>query len=150
MIDRKARDAAANAVRRFYHGITTNDEFDGEYPKSQSTADGGITAIGTMVWNFYDDHRVHVIRKLAADERALFERCLAFLHSDLEYTWPQANFMRRGPSHPLLNAITFGWAHRQWKRADDAFMKSLAAVGDFAFWPFHNQHEYELTTKHAE
>jgi hypothetical protein len=49
-----------------------------------------------MLWRFYSDLEQHTLveegHMLAAEGREIFNRCILFLRTDLEYQWPKENF----------------------------------------------------------
>ncbi len=80
-----------------------------------------------------------ILQKPARDEIA---RWIVFLHSDLEYTWPDFSFV------PILNLpmnlLTFGW----WRRHKKKIFEQFTAAGDFSVWPFLTRRDYESSLKH--
>lgn len=95
MIDRKARNAAIGAIRRFRDGQLTNKGFDAEFPSSRT--DAAVRAIGHALWFFYDDameHRLDGVHALSQVNLRGFNRCVVFLATDTEYI-PPAGPVRR-------------------------------------------------------
>jgi len=90
MINREKRDIARRLVEKFLAAEITNDDFVNDYPCREKD-DRVIVAIYERLWGFWDDRRTHTLtgkHDLNPEARALFERCIAFLNSDLEYEWP--------------------------------------------------------------
>ena len=85
MVDKQSRLKAANLVQDFKSGRITNDEFVAAFPSSD---DAAIMAIRSMLWFCYDDLREHRLTgkwALTDDGENLFNRCILFLKTDLEY-----------------------------------------------------------------
>src|SRR5689334_1845114 len=94
MVNRDKRNAAAVLIGRFLAGAITNDDFDAAFPYDRN--DPALGAIYERLWFHFDDRRTHRLSGAhTPDERtgALFERCVAFLRSDLEYEWPARVFV---------------------------------------------------------
>ncbi|MBK8477135.1 MAG: hypothetical protein IPL39_12805 [Opitutaceae bacterium] len=84
MIDRKARNEAAQALRSYMNEETTAFQFDGALRHaSGSTGDHTVQAVGRALWSHYDDCRDH---KIVASKEAwdYFGRLLLLLESDAE------------------------------------------------------------------
>ena len=80
------RREAAKSVRRFRDGEITNDEFeDSFYPLLGRTDDRALRAIATAIWCSYKGLREETLPALHGEDRALFDRCVLFLRSDLPY-----------------------------------------------------------------
>src|SRR5436190_23104801 len=90
MIDRTARNRAAETIRRFVCGQITNKEFIRRYPDSKH--DPVISALDDTVWCLYDDIRTHKLSgdyALTKEFKSEVARWLLFLYSDAEYEWPK-------------------------------------------------------------
>ena len=88
MVDKHSRLKALNLIHDFKHGVITNDEFVTAFPRSN---DAAIGAIGSMLWFCYDDLRQHRLTgkwALTLEGEKLFDRCILFLKTDLEYYGP--------------------------------------------------------------
>lgn len=113
MVDRDSSGRAYAALRRAADGVTTNDECEREYPGAARSADRSVRAIETMPWHVYDAQYVHPLTGAHAPHavgRSLLERCLLFLGTDYEYTWPVDNFTIVRDALPLANMLTLGAA----------------------------------------
>jgi hypothetical protein len=85
MVDKQSRLKAAKLIQDFKNGGITNDEFVVAFPRSDDPA---IVAIRSMLWCSYDDLREHRLTgKWALSEQGvkLFDQCILFLKTDLEY-----------------------------------------------------------------
>ena len=142
MIDRQSRDRLAAALRHYVSGQITNDDLDAI---SVDWRDRGAAAVKAMSWRLYSDLERHY----ATHEHALnkeakrdIARWIVFLHSDLEYVWPNHQLIETqgGP----LNALTLGWWDKRKKRIWDAFLEA----GDFSVWPFCHRTEFEEAISH--
>lgn len=92
MVDRAARDKAAQALQQFTDGLLTSDQFDDAWPRQSD--DAALGAVLGAVSGCFEDRRGRRLRdqapqsaprELNRDEAALFERCVLFLRSDLEH-----------------------------------------------------------------
>ncbi len=102
MVDMEQRRVAAELIRKFAAGQLTNDEFDEQYPHSEDKA---IQTIGNVLWLSWDDrftHRLEGRYQLTDQQKALFERCMAFLETELEYTGPLAG-------RSVLDSVKGAW-----------------------------------------
>ncbi len=110
MIDRQVRDQAAAHVRDFRDGRIESDQFEYEFP--QKSEDRAIRAVRTMLWYTYDDvfpHKLEGKRALSPVQKALYDRCVAFLESDEEYVWPDDDFSD-GPQKIFAGSVIFCFA----------------------------------------
>jgi len=135
MIDRTARNRAAETIRRFVTGQITNKEFIRRYPDSKN--DPVIWALDDTVWCLYDDIRTHKLSgeyALTKEFKTEVARWLMFLYSDAEYQWPQIGKpgFRQTPS----------WFCRVFPFAQKRFERFRAA-GDYSVWPFLRPADFE-------
>ena len=89
MVDKQSRLKAAKLIQDFKSGLVTNDEFVAAFPHSDDPA---IRGIRSMLWFCYDDLRVHrLTSKWALTDygEQLFNRCILFLKTDIEYYGPE-------------------------------------------------------------
>ena len=137
MIDRTSRNGLAAALRHYVSGVITNDDLD---EVDVDWRDRGAAVIKDRSWCLYDDthqHRAtgrHYLSKPARDE---IGRWILFLHSDLEYTWPEFNFIRT--VFWPMNLLTFGW----WERRKQKRFEEFTMAGEFSVWPFVSRADYE-------
>ena len=92
MVDRIQRDAASRVLRSFIDGAITNGEFEAQFPRSEE--DSALPAIKANVWMLYSDlhrHKLTGKHEPNAETRALLERCVLFLETNLEFEWPVPN-----------------------------------------------------------
>ena len=128
MIDRQARDSAAEILRQFFSGRFSQFDFEERFPGS---TDPAIRAVDHTVWCFYDDFREHKMTgewKLTPEWKRAIARWVMFLHSDFEYEWPNV-------SYPGLRPLKRTFFRKKEKR----FMES----GDYGVWPFISKASYE-------
>jgi len=134
MVDRNARDIAAEVLRQFMEGSLSNKEYEQKYPRSND--DPALWEIWVQVWFFYSDVKTHTLTgKYALNDecRAFIERCVLFLKSNAEFEWPRQKFR---PWYGILRLLGFG---RTLKRQEDAEM----SIGDKDVWPFLKKAQYE-------
>jgi hypothetical protein len=134
MIDRHARDIAADALRDFMEGSISNKGYERRYPRSKN--DPALWATYSRVWFFYSDVSEHGLtgkHALTEEGRAFLERCLLFLRSNIGFQWPP---MKIHVWYPLLRLLGLGWiANRR--------VEKLMSVGDKEVWPFLRKAEYQ-------
>lgn len=143
MNDRKARDEAAQLVRQLRDGGITNDQFVIPWTR---TRDRAVKAVATMLWNLFSDSRVERFNAdtpLEPAARELMDRCLLFLSTDLEYAWPQDDFIRISGVPPLLDALSFGRLNRRINNEAQREDAAMQAAGDLRTWPFVSSEQYE-------
>lgn len=145
MIDRTARDAAAQALRSFINGKMTNFAFEGLQPQ---TEDPAIHAIWDTCWLYYDDFKEHRLERshtLTEDERKACVRWIIFLHNDLEYKWP---LIRHPGSEPSPRSGKGFWRKllslNFFDQSEEEVIRFLNS-GHYAVWPFISLQDY----KHA-
>ena len=131
MVDMKSRRAAADLMQEFAAGKLTNDEFDERYPQSEDRA---VQTIGNVLWLSWDDrftHRLEGRYQLTDQQKAVYERCMAFLQTELEYTGPSA-----GAS--VLNAVKGAWKRLVGEGERVLIEGSLKDP----WWPFASEEQY--------
>ena len=87
-----------------------------DWPHS-NRLDRGLNAVHSMLWFTYDDVRKHKLNP-SPDMLALYDRCILFLKTDLEYKWPYDNFQS---------------GHNLWLYL--CFLVLVLASYFFGFWP---------------
>lgn len=153
MIDPDVRRVVARLVSEFRDGQLANDAFHAETGKYVGSADRAIRAVESMLWTMSDHSRTHDLTgpdALTAAARALFDRCVQFLETDLEYEWPEDRFDRTSGTAASLHVLTFGltWLYTRWKeRRNQSFYEGLQAAGDFDVWPFLRRSDYDAHSR---
>ena len=145
MIDRNARNLAAQTIRHYVCGVITNREYEQRYPRSK--VDPIICTLDDSLWAIYEDIGTHKLTgksALSSDLKKRIAQWLLFLYSDCEYRWPKvsdAGFRDLPASSRLGQFIrtVFGYEEKSL-----AFMRR----GDYAVWPFFTREEYETAIKH--
>ena len=141
MVDRHARNIAAEALRDFMEGSISNKEYERRYPKSKD--DPALWGIYANIWFCYSDTSEHTLsgkHALTDDGRAIVERCLLFLKSDLEFQWP-ATKLRLW--YPLLRLIGLG-------RIVNRQVEKEMSIGEMEVWPFLRKTDYEEATSRQQ
>lgn len=141
MVDRAARDRAAELIRHLASGQITNDEFEDALPETSDSAVSEVFRHGA--WFLYSDtseYRLTGKDALPRKVRPDIARWLLFLKSDLEYEWPIQ------PAwgclvYPILNVLTLG-CFACLSRMD------WAQRGHADVWPFIRRADYEEALKH--
>ena len=134
MVDRHARDIAAEALRNFMEGSISNREYERRFPKSKG--DPALWGIYSQIWFCYSDTLEHTLtgkHALTNEGRAYIGRCLLFLKSDLEFQWPPTKLRLW---YPLLRLIGLG-------RIVNRKVEKEMSIGDVDVWPFLKKAEYE-------
>lgn len=144
MINAQARREGARLLTEFFEGKITNDEYNDAFPSS--SVDAGLDAVYRRIWVYYSDLHSHFLnqQELSEEDIALFQRCIAFLGTDLEYT---------GPSLRLHNQIAQFFKNMLGKKDEPITVLGAATVeasGFFtAWWPFASASEYEQIRRRA-
>lgn len=139
MVDREARDRAAQALGGLLKGLLTNDEFEDAYPDVTESADLAIAAIHSMTWNTFSDSRVHKLvgkDEPHADMRNRLDRCVRFLRTNEEYRWSCSDFSRGGHVSSLVDAISFGLIRWFLNRETRLAGPEMRAAAESSVWPF--------------
>jgi len=141
MVDREARDEAAELVRQFISGKTFNFDFEDAVPVS---ADPAIHAIWDSLWPFYCDFRKHKMKNewaIAPELKHQMARWVLFLHTDEEYLWPKISYPGIRPKHigPLARLLGLD-------RKQNIFLQS----GKHAVWPFISEESFINAKKHPK
>ena len=142
MVDRDARDRAAQLLRNFVSGKITNDEFADGCP---STLDRAIVAIWDTAWVLYDDlseHRLTGRHRLTSDMRRICVRWILFLHNNHEYEWPDTILPGIDPATRTEQSF--------WRRLfglpstllEPEVARRFLASGHYPVWPFVSAKDY--------
>jgi len=140
MVKREQRDLAGRLVKQYFACEITNDDFVDAYPVREKD-DRAIGAIYEVLWNFWDDRYTHTLtgkHKLKPEPRALFERCIAFFESDLEYEWPPLTW--HSVSQLFLRLIGL---RKIAERRSEEWMQKARSIGEFDVWPFIRKEDYD-------
>jgi hypothetical protein len=130
MVDKRSRTELAQLIRRFMDGSITNDQFVDSYPRSPDRA---ISAIETVIWFAYDDlheHRLTGKYALTLHGHRIFENCILFLGTDLEYS-VEASFIG-----------IFASVKRLWR-----WISRTEQPEPPKWWPFDNQEQLSRFSK---
>ena len=133
MVNRTQRTVASSLVRKLLAGEITNDELESRFPRDP--ADPALAGIYRRLWFFWDDRKTHKLTEahaLTEEGRQLFERCAAFLDSDLEYEWPSSIHMVP-VSLILLRLLRLRKATEDRERKE---IERIRSFGDYEVWPF--------------
>ena len=134
MVDRRARDISAEALRDLLNGTISNYEYEDRYELSK--IDRALGAIFTQVWFIYSDVREHKLTGKHAPcdrNRALLEQSILFLRSNLEYEWPR-NEWHLG--YGIMRLLGLG-------RILERRLSRKWSIGDEQVWPFLKRADYE-------
>jgi hypothetical protein len=141
MIDQSRRDAARRVLRSFINGAITNDEFDVQFRGVEH--DSALQAIKANVWMLYSDlhrHKLTGKHQPNAETRALLERCVLFLSTNLEFEWPV-------PKISLSNILpNLRFRVRKWlgRAPNREITKVESYGGDEDVWPFFRRSDYDV------
>jgi hypothetical protein len=123
MVDRIQRDATSRVLRSFIDGAITNDEFEAQFPRSDE--DSALPAIKANVWMLYSDlhrHKLTGKHEPNAETRALLERCVLFLETNLEFEWPV-------PKIGLSNILPNLWLQAKARLGSSPMVPAITAAG---------------------
>ena len=140
MIDREARDRAADLVEQFWNGIITNRELERAWPDSRDKA---IFAVEDFVWTLYDDFATHTVNVADNSDPKLsriIRDCIAYLRSDEMYTWPHFSTLKGAKIYPMWAVVVslglLGMWNRSTKYKEKRYWAEMRAHGDVDAWPF--------------
>jgi hypothetical protein len=136
MVDPESRARAALLLRRFVSGRLTNDEFDEAYP--DWSKDRGVRVVWEFAWSLYSDYYTHRLLgryELSAETRRIAAQCFLFLHSGLEYAWPDPPRMRLGAE--LRQLFRLGL----WRPGHSQAMEEWRRGIETHVWPFASAHD---------
>jgi len=144
LIDRVARQRAAETIRHYISGVITNKEFEERYPISKR--DPIISAVDDTLWATYDDIYVHKLRgtnSVSKEIKQEIARWLMFLYSDQEYLWPKIS------NAGLLNYFESCWFFRITGMAKliENQANKFKTIGDYDVWPFIKVEDYKKKMK---
>ncbi|HEY3397083.1 MAG TPA: hypothetical protein VGM19_05415 [Armatimonadota bacterium] len=174
MIDRKARDKVAEAIRRTRAGQVPRERDDPGMMAwnlevkgllLQGRRDPGVAAVVGKTSLFLPQ-----VAHPNEDVYRLGSRCLVFLASNLEYPWPRPDFynglaMGMGcatvlvvlgsfvaSASPLVwipyAGLALGWVF--WGVHKRRFQRDLATAGDEGAWPFLSVTDYQAALRAQE
>ena len=135
-MDVTARQWAAAALRGFLAGHLTNAELDASYPGA--SPDRAVHEVYFKTWPYQDDFREYRVghgTTLSSEERALLERCVLFLQTELPYEWP-SRLERLGH-----------WLKRRFARSTPAGVS--AERGALEVWPFYRQEDWRVARERS-
>jgi hypothetical protein len=145
MINAPGRREGARLLSEFFEGKITNDEYNDAFPSG--SIDAGLDAVYRRIWLYYSDLHSHYLerQKLSDDDAALFQRCIEFLNTDVEY---------RGPSlymqNPFKRAFRNLLGHEE-RPVSVLGSEAVEASGFFTpWWPFASALEYEQARRRPE
>lgn len=138
MVDREARNYAAEIVRHFITGQSFNFDFQDSEP---ATKDPVIPAIWESLWPFYCDLRKHKMRgdwSISNEGKSKIAIWLLFLYSDEEYGWPLISF-------PGARPIQYGFLSRLLGLHREQIQ--FLASGTYEVWPFSDYETFKKAKK---
>ncbi|MCJ2128310.1 hypothetical protein [Methylobacterium sp. E-045] len=146
MIDREARDRAADLVEQFWSGLITNRDLERGWPESRDVA---LRAINDLIWTLYDDFETCPVRQaIRTDQKLsiLIPNCVAFLRSDEIYTWPHSAIIKGVERIPLWAVIlslgTLSLWNRRAEAREERYWADMRAHGDVEAWPFRRNDQW--------
>lgn len=136
MVDTHARREFAEALRQLLSGTINNIEFDRR--DFEDTRDPGIFAIWYSVWLCYDDFEVHPFELMEGQTLDL-KRCILFLHTDLEYEWPDREPGFKRVARTIRDML---------RRIVGITPAARTVQLDYTVWPFARRSDYEEALRH--
>lgn len=138
IVNREKRAVARRLLEGFLKREITGEELANSYPRD--SADAAMGAIYERLWGYWDDgdtRRSSPQGQLQGEDRALFERCIAFLDSDLVYEWPQFQWFKL--SMALFRAC--GFRNTTERKARES-LNQMRRHGNLQVWPFVREEDY--------
>lgn len=142
MVDRKRRNILVVLLRRLVTGQVTNDQFEEDLAKlfqgtdCEFRHDRALCGVAEQSWFLYSDNEEHTLRlkkkSRRRQQRREVARWIMFLHTDLEYEWPDVDMIPK----PLPWLLTLGIPHRRR-------MRRFEKAGDWGVWPFIRKSDYD-------
>jgi hypothetical protein len=114
-------------------GSISNREHERRFPKSED--DSAFWAIYSNTWFCYSDTSEHTLtgkHALNGEQRAILERSLLFLKSDLDFQWFPPKFRLW---YGILRFLGFGRTLKRWEEEE-------MSIGDKEVWPFLKKAQY--------
>lgn len=147
MVERIIRDRAASLVEQLRDGQISNFDFEARWPHAKK--DRALDAIRSVLWGFYDDLREHKLIEefgLSREARILFDRCVLFLYSNLEYVGAEDSTTAASsvPAGGILGLSNTGSSF------SGSGLVSDDSAGDAAAWPFFTLSDYEQARRQIE
>ncbi len=133
MVNSEKRRFASELIAKYLSLEITSDDLNDEFPDDKG--DPALEAIWCNLWPYYSDysHKAEGKHELSPDANDHFERCVAFLRSDLEYEWPATEWISF--KYALWRLMGLG------KRIERG-MEEFNSHGDFEVWPFIRREDY--------
>jgi len=108
-----------------------------------------------LCWGLYSDIRNHKLTgndQLSKDSLKIIARCILFLHSEIEYEWPDFDFtnplFKFSLKELILTAITFGKYYKDRRLKQKQSYINYQKLGTHEYWPFFKRIDYsELLNK---
>jgi hypothetical protein len=133
-------------VGGFAAGTVSSREMESDYPFDKS--DRALGAIWRRLWFLWDDFHNHTLtgkNSPTREERAMMDRCIAFLESDLEYEWPP--YRSASLKLILLRALRL---RKKAAEVEKRETEELAKFGDLEVWPFVRKEDWERAVRSAQ
>lgn len=140
MIDRRARDQLADAIRALVSGRISNDEFERRCPRSSDPAVSEVFSQGA--WMVYSDLREYRLRgkhRLSIRERKEVARWILFLKGERPYEWPTLTGLP-GLVFFVTAVVTLGISRKLYRR-------QFEAAGEIEVWPFIRREHFDEALK---
>ena len=145
MINARARREGARLLKEFFEGKITNDEYNDAF--QSGSVDAGLDAVYRRIWPYYSDLHTHYLdrQELSEVDVALFQRCIEFLNTDLEYKGPPVRM-----HNPFAQAFR-SLLGREERPVTVLGSEAVEASGFFtSWWPFASALEYEQAKRRSE
>jgi len=166
MIDHERR----KKLRHLSVGLISNDKFENnimddvtkgwlpeQYRRSKQAKfdDQIIVPMLELCWGLYSDTRNHKLTakdQLSQESLKIIARCILFLHSGIEYEWPDFDFMnpifKFSVKELIITVLTFGKYYRDKRQEQKQSYLDYQKIGTHEYWPFFSLADYtEQLTK---
>jgi len=137
-VDEVARRQLADLLRQLVSGKLRTQDYDGRAWEVHSE-DRAVRAIRSRLWFVYSDHRNlrFDIDRPPPERRALIERSLAFLSTQIPYRYSRTNFIT------LIRYLRWIPSMRRRLAAEEE-------EGISSLWPFFERREWEEATRNDQ
>lgn len=151
-VDLDSRRQFASLIRKFVNcKINSGDFFESEVRfDCIKSDDPALKAIDGMLWSSYNEewpHKLSGKNALTPQGVEMYNRCLLFLGSDLEFEWPDAGRQfQQVRFGRVFGELTLGLTYLVddfLDKRSEAFMDNYRKAGEFEVWPFIRKSDYE-------
>lgn len=151
-LDLDSRRQFAILIRQFMNCEINSVNFSESEVRFEcmESEDPALKAIDGMLWSSYSEewpHKLSGKHSLTKEGVEMYNRCLLFLESDLEFEWPdEGRQFQQFRCGRVLGELTLGLTYLVdgfLDKRSKAFMDNYRKAGEFEVWPFIRRSDYE-------